>query len=97
MQQRTRVKRRIVIGGGRRVLLYFWAHETAPRVCNLLCLDGEDRVVWKAELPPSEQADCFTSVEREGDALLAGTYRGATVRLCAGTGRPLDRATATAA
>lgn len=76
--------------GGRRVLLYFWAHETAPRVRNLICLDGDDRLVWQAELPPSEQADCFTSIERAGDALLAGTYRGATMRLCAGTGRSLE-------
>lgn len=91
MQQRTRVKRRIALDGNRRVLLYFWAHETEPRVRNLLCLDRDDRVVWQAELPPSEKADCFTSVEREGEALLAGTYRGETMRLCAGTGRRLDR------
>lgn len=88
---RGSVSRKIVIGGGRRVVLYHWALSEEPRVRNLVCLDGEGRIVWHAELPPSDAPDCFTKIEQEGGAIVADTYTGARLYLSPGTGLPIAR------
>lgn len=89
MTERYRVKRHVPMEGGLRVLLYFWSHDTAPRIRNLVCLDAADNLVWQAELPTSDLPDCFVSLEREGDKLAVRTYRGHHLSLCVKTGSML--------
>lgn len=89
MAGRYQVRRNLPVAGGRRVLLYAWGLEVAPRIRNLVCVDADDAVVWKAELPPSTSPDCFVSVERQGDALAARTYQGHAVTICVQTGGTL--------
>lgn len=89
MAGRYQVRRNFSVGGGRRVLLYSWGLETASRIRNLVCVDADDAVVWKAELPPSTDPDCFVSVEPEGDALTARTYQGHQLTICVQTGGTL--------
>ncbi len=89
MSRRGSVSRKIVIAGGRSIVLYSWALSEEPRIRNLVCLDVEDRVVWRAELPASDEPDCFTRVDLEQDAIVAETWRGQRVRLSPGTGMPL--------
>ncbi|WP_132908990.1 hypothetical protein [Sphingomonas sp. BK235] len=86
MAGRHRIKRSLAVADGRRVLLYFWGHETAPRIRNLVCVDAGDALVWQAELPPSDHPDCFVSLERDGDALAVRTFSGHRLTLCADTG-----------
>lgn len=83
------MRRNLPVGGGRRVLLYSWGLETAPRIRNLVCVDADEALVWKAELPPSTDPDCFVSVEREGDALAVRTYQGHLLTICVQTGGTL--------
>ncbi|MBW6526391.1 hypothetical protein KZ813_06020 [Sphingomonas sp. RHCKR7] len=89
---RYRVKRKLLLDGGRRVLLYFWGHETAARIHNLECLDEKNELVWRAALPPSEIPDCFVSIERDGDALAAHTFSGHRLIICSTSGATLASA-----
>ena len=89
MTKRGSISRKIVIGGGRRIVLYNWALSDEPRVRNLVCLDSEDRVVWRADLPASDAPDCFTKIDQEGGVIVADTYRGARLHLSSGTGLPV--------
>lgn len=81
--------RRIVVGAGRRIVLYDWIDRDEPRFRNLVCLDGAGQVVWRADLPDATLPDCFTRIERDDGAIVAHTDRGARLRLSPGTGRPL--------
>lgn len=90
MTERQRVKRNLPVEGGRRILLYFWGHETAPRIRNFVCVDAHDALVWQAELPPSTSPDCFVSIDRSGDVIEARTYRGQALTICTKTGATLS-------
>lgn len=82
-------RRRIILGAGRRIVLYDWANRAEPRFRNLVCLDGAGQVVWRADLPDASLPDCFTRIESDDGAIVAYTDRGARLRLSPGTGRPL--------
>lgn len=59
-----------------------------PGLPNLYCLDAGFRLLWLAEWPSAEDP-CAAIVGEEGEALVAMSSAGATVRLDAATGRLL--------
>jgi hypothetical protein len=67
-----------------------------PGLPNLYCLDAGFRLQWMAEWPDPTDP-CTEIVGEEGDALVALTASGATVRLDAISGRLLDITQPTAA
>jgi hypothetical protein len=40
---------------------------------NLVCLDTDGRVRWRAKLPTSEPGDCFVTVTLDGDLVRASS------------------------
>lgn len=87
MGQQERIRRSIVIAGGRRVLLHEPADE--PRARNLSCVDREGALLWRADLPDSPDPDHYVALDQDRDAIVARTRRGLNVRLSPGTGRLL--------
>lgn len=57
-----------------------------PGFPNLYCLDGDNRLMWVAEWPVSDDL-CAVIVDEFQNELIVKSLSGATVRLDAGTGR----------
>jgi len=60
-----------------------------PGLPNLYCLDGDDRLLWMAEWPATNDP-CAVIVGEENGELHVMSVSGATVRLDAATGRLLS-------
>ena len=60
-----------------------------PTFENLLCVERNGNVVWKAELPQSN--DAFVSFEQTAEGLVANTWSGYRVRLDPATGKLMER------
>jgi hypothetical protein len=54
------------------ILLYDWMAEEVKDGRNLMRVDAEGQILWKA-LPPDIK-DCFTRIEWDGQALTANTW-----------------------
>ncbi len=79
--------------GGRRIVLHSWSTSNTPRLHNLVCLNADDDICWRAALPAGSDYDCFVEVRLDGPHVVAKTYRGTTVRLDCSTGEPLTGTT----
>src|SRR3954468_4358644 len=60
-----------------------------PTFENLLCVERDGNVAWKAELPQSH--DAFVSFENTAEGLIANTWSGYRVRLNSATGKLIER------
>ncbi len=70
-----------------RVVLTFWATAKEDRLHNIICMDGNGAVRWRAKLPKASAArDCFVSLKQVGERLVASTWSGVIVELCPSTG-----------
>lgn len=77
-----RVNRSLPIEGTRdRVVLFSWSTSREAKKRNLVRLDSDGTVVWRAELPGEAASDCFNSLARDGDGFVARTYSEWVVRL----------------
>ncbi len=56
---------------------------------NLLCIERDGNVVWKAELPVSQ--DAFVSFQMTTDGLVANSWSGYRVILNPATGKIMER------
>lgn len=61
-------------------MLLFWGLSEERRLRNVVRLDRDGLVKWRAELPGEAERDCFVRLERKGDAFVARTYAGHEVR-----------------
>jgi hypothetical protein len=71
------------------VLLDYMAAPTMPFE-NLVCVDCDGQVVWRARLPTTSGADAYVSFELIGDRLVANTWSGHQVILDPVTGEVQD-------
>ncbi|MEO5322304.1 hypothetical protein PV773_03170 [Mesorhizobium sp. CC13] len=49
--------------------------------CNLMRMDAESHILWKASPPIKGMQDCFTEVQWDGQNLTAGTWSGYRVSI----------------
>jgi hypothetical protein len=71
------------------VLLDYMATPTVP-LENLLCVDCDGQMIWRARLPTTSSAEAYISFELIGDRLFANTWSGQRVTLDPVTGEVLD-------
>jgi hypothetical protein len=57
----------ILANGVDRIVLYDYASNKMERAQNLVCLGHGGRVLWRAQLPPTNGPDCFVSAEARSD------------------------------
>lgn len=63
-----------------------WGH-----VSNLVRVEGDTRVSWRGQLPPSGATDCFVGFDIEEDgSVRASTWSGYRVRLSGDDGHLVD-------
>ena len=87
MTQAARPYRTVTLEDQTRVVLTFWGTSKEDRLHNILCVDQSGAVRWRAALPSAAAArDCFVSLKRNGERLVAKTWSGMVVELCPETG-----------
>lgn len=72
------------------VLLDYMARATPGAFQNLLCVDCDGSIVWRARLPTSLGDDAYVSFELVGDRLTANTWSCHRVSLDVQTGEIRD-------
>ena len=70
------------------VILLDWMASKEPTFENLLCVDRDGRVIWKAELPQSH--DFYSTFELSADGLHAFSFSCFRVKLDTKTGQILE-------
>lgn len=63
------------------IVLYDWAAGEVRDGRNLVRVDREGRIVWKAAPPTTGMQDCFTAMQWDGEALTAHTWSCYLVRI----------------
>jgi outer membrane protein assembly factor BamB len=71
------------------VLLDYMGGKTGPFE-NLICVDCEGHVVWRAQLPSASSTEAYVSFEVRDDKLLAHTWSGHRVTLDLANGAVRD-------
>jgi len=85
-----RVSRVITMAdSGARIMLYSWGSSDEDRLENIVCLAADGSPRWRARLPGTATYDCFVTLDRDGDSLLAMTWSGNALRLDPATGEAL--------
>ena len=79
----------ISLPDGGRAIVYEWTSGSLPER-NLSCVEASGEVRWVAELPNLSGSDCFVSVRRDGNDLVANTFSGYAVRIDSATGERLS-------
>jgi len=74
-------EREISLGGGDRVMIEPWDAVSPNRLENLVRIDGDGAIRWRARLPENSGPDCFVAIGRMGDMLVATTWTGYRVEL----------------
>ncbi|MDP1028657.1 hypothetical protein Q5H91_15660 [Sphingomonas sp. KR1UV-12] len=70
-----------------RVILTFWATAKEDKLHNIMCLDDDGSLRWRASLPRAAATrDCYVSLKQVGERLVAKTWSGLVVELCPNTG-----------
>jgi hypothetical protein len=71
-----------------RLVLFDWETGSGSDE-NLVCLEPNGRVRWRAKLPTNDPSDCFVAVRLDRDLVRANSWSGYAVRLDPATGRTL--------
>jgi hypothetical protein len=58
------------------IVLYDWMAEEVKDGRNLMRVDSEGKIIWKATPPTTGAEDCFTRMRWEGETLTANTWSG---------------------
>lgn len=58
------------------ILLYDWMSDAGKDGRNLVRVDPEGGVLWRAAPPTTDMRDCFTAIRWDGQALTASTWSG---------------------
>lgn len=89
---KARIKASIPIAGSDdRIVLLNWSADDTPRLRNVVRIDAAGRVIWSADLPGSASHDCFVSLRRDGERVVARTYTGLETCLNDGGGVEMSR------
>jgi hypothetical protein len=56
------------------IVLYDWMAEAVKDGRNLMRIDAEGKILWKASPPTKGSQDCFTCIRWDGRALTANTW-----------------------
>jgi len=56
------------------IVLYDWMAEEVKDGRNLMRIDVEGNILWKASPPTNNMQDCFTRIRWDGRALSANTW-----------------------
>lgn len=85
------VEEAVAIPGSSRaaVLLDYMSGPAGPFE-NLICVDCDGQLVWRAQLPSASSAEAYVSFEMEGTELFASTWSSHRVTLDPMTGRIRD-------
>ncbi|WP_188658189.1 hypothetical protein [Sphingomonas metalli] len=68
-------------------MLTYWATASEDLLHNIVCVEHDGAVRWRAALPKAAAArDCFVSLQDVGGRLVARTWSGLMVELCPETG-----------
>jgi hypothetical protein len=59
-----------------RAVLFDWSSNKEYRFENLVCLNGDGSLRWKAELPKNSGPDCFVGIALDNSQLRANTWSG---------------------
>ncbi len=60
--------------GAGSIVLYDWMAEEMKDGCNLMLVDSEGNILWKASPPTTGKQDCFTRMQWDGQTLIAHTW-----------------------
>ncbi len=71
-----------------RLVIFDWETGTGSQE-NLVCLEPDGRVRWRATLPTGDPSDCFVAVGLDGDLVRANSMSCYAVWLDPATGRAL--------
>ncbi|MFS0773398.1 hypothetical protein [Sphingomonas sp. 1P08PE] len=83
----NRPYRTVKLADQARVVLTFWATAKEDKLQNIMCVDQDGAVRWRAALPSAAATrDCFVSLKQVGERLVAKTWSGLVVELCPSTG-----------
>ncbi|TCU10022.1 hypothetical protein EV132_12213 [Rhizobium sullae] len=55
-------------------MLYDWMAEEVKDGRNLMRVDAEGNILWKASTPTTGMQDCFTDMQWDGKTLTANTW-----------------------
>ena len=68
------------------IVLYDWMAEAVKDGRNLMRIDAEGNILWKASPPTKGIQDCFTRIQWDGRALTANTWNCYRVSVDPGNG-----------
>jgi hypothetical protein len=77
-------------GTARAVVLLDYMAAPTVQLENLVCVDCDGQVIWRARLPTTSSAEAYVSLELIGDRLVANTWSGQRVTLDPTTGQVQD-------
>ena len=60
--------------GSGSIVLYDWMAEEVKDGRNLMRVDPEGNILWKASSPTTGVRDCFTRMQWDGQSLIANTW-----------------------
>lgn len=63
------------------IILYDWMAEELKDGCNLMRVDADGNIIWKASPPTTGVQDCFTCISWDGRTLTANTWCGYRMRI----------------
>ena len=71
-----------------RLVIFNWETGTGSDE-NLVCLEPDGRIRWRATLPTNDHSDCFVAVQLDGALVRANSWSSYAVWLDPATGRTL--------
>ncbi len=85
-------RQNVLLGNGDRAIVEPWDEASAYRLENLICVDSQGSMRWRAQLPKGSGADCFVAIRADGGELTATTWSGWRIEVEPSTGRHLRAA-----